>query len=446
MASTNLSAIAPVSTVNAINASSYPSAKADGSGVAFKNLLDISASSDRSGTNQTLKNKNAYTLDSNTVTRAIKQADSTKPRDSDIKDIKNDITDAITKTVTKDLDITDEQFSDIMQMLGITAIELLQPDNLAIFYATVNGTDNVQEVILNSDFTNVLNDLSLVSSDYSEKLQILSEMETVNTTKTSDILANITSDDIIAQQTVKEEVASSDKTFEVEISDILPEDNTAKAIDNQEKSNLSQDDFTGNDSKGNSTDILKQSDNEPTNILHTTSNEMSFNEVIDTLPRTEVSNVKIDTMDIIRQIAERISISCATAEDSTIQMQLNPENLGKIYINVTERNSEITARIAVSNEAVREALSTQMVELKEALNNSGIRVNEVEVTVASHEFEQNLEQNATSDDQRQNEQNLISSKSALGTDGSSASIDIPTEESLAQRIMKDNGNSVDFTA
>ncbi len=446
MASTNLSAIAPVSTVNAINASSYSSAKADGSGVAFKNLLDISASSDRSGTNQTLKNKNAYTLDSNTVTRTIKQADSTKPRDSDIKDIKNDITDAITKTVTKDLDITDEQFSDIVQMLGITAIDLLQPDNLAIFYATVNGTDNVQEVILNSDFTNVLNDLSLVSSDYSEKLQILSEMETVDTTETSDILANITSDDMIAQQTVNEEVASSDKTFEVEISDILPEDNTAKAIDNQEKSNLSQDDFTGNDSKGNSTDILKQSDNEPTNILHATSNEMSFAEVIDTLPKTEISNVKIDTMDIIRQIAERISISGATAEDSTIQMQLNPENLGKIYINVTERNSEITARIAVSNEAVREALSTQMVELKEALNNSGIRVNEVEVTVASHEFEQNLEQNATSDDQRQNEQNLISSKSALGTNGSLASIDIPTEESLAQRIMKDNGNSVDFTA
>lgn len=63
-----------------------------------------------------------------------------------------------------------------------------------------------------------------------------------------------------------------------------------------------------------------------------------------------------------------------------------------MYINVSQKNSEISARIAVSNEAVKEALQTQMVNLKEALNNSGIRVNEVEITVASHEFERNLEQ------------------------------------------------------
>ncbi len=151
-------------------------------------------------------------------------------------------------------------------------------------------------------------------------------------------------------------------------------------------------------------------------------------------------------MDIIRQIAERVSISGTTSEDSTIEMQLNPENLGKIYINVTERNSEITARIAVSNEAVKEALETQMVELRETLNNSGIKVNDVEVTIASHEFEQNLEQNAASDEQRQNEQNFAASNGGNGIDSSSAGIDRPEEEILAQRIMKDNGNSVDFTA
>ena len=34
-----------------------------------------------------------------------------------------------------------------------------------------------------------------------------------------------------------------------------------------------------------------------------------------------------------------------------------------------------------------------MAELRESLNQSGVKVDAVEVTVASHEFEKNLEQN-----------------------------------------------------
>ena len=462
MASTNVSAIASVPSVNTVNTSVQTSAKADGSGVAFKNLLNISASSNKGTTDQTLQSKNTYTPNSNPVSRTIKQADTTKLSDSEIKDIENDITDAVTETITNDLDITDEQLADIMQMLGITAIDLLQPDNLATFYAAVTGTDNVQDVILNSDFTNVLNDLSTVASDYSDQLQILSEMEMVSDPQIADadILPEVTTDDAILQQPVIEaatvvaqttgadisDKVSVDEPVENQMADTLPEDNTIKVVDDENQNDFTENDFSGNDSKSSSSNIVKHSDTETTGVLHNTANETVFEEVIDAVPEAETSPVKIDTMDIIRQIAERVSISGTTSEDSTIEMQLNPENLGKIYINVTERNSEITARIAVSNEAVKEALETQMVELRETLNNSGIKVNDVEVTIASHQFEQNLEQNAASDEQRQNEQSFAAANGGSGTDGSSAGIDRPEEEILAQRIMKDNGNSVDFTA
>ncbi len=462
MASTNVSAIASVPSVNTVNTSVQTSAKADVSGVAFKNLLNISASYNKSTTDQTFQRKNSYTQNSNPVSRTIKQADTTKLSDSEIKDIENDITDAVAETVTNDLDITDEQLADIMQMLGITAIDLLQPDNLATFYAAVTGTDNVQDVILNSDFTNVLNDLSMVASDYSDQLQILSEMEIVSDPQISDtdILPQVTTDDAILQQPVIEaatvvaqttgtdisDKVSADEPVENQMADTLPEDNTIKVVDDQDQNDFTENDFTGNDSKSSSSDIAKHSDTETTGVLHNAANETIFEEIIDAVPKAEASPVKIDTMDIIRQIAERISISGTTSEDSTIEMQLNPENLGKIYINITERNSEITARIVVSNEAVKEALETQMVELRETLSNSGIKVNDVEVTIASHEFEQNLEQNATSDEQRQNEQSLAASNSINSTDGLSSDSDLSEEEILAHSIMKDNGNSVDFTA
>ena len=157
------------------------------------------------------------------------------------------------------------------------------------------------------------------------------------------------------------------------------------------------------------------------------------------------SRLRVDTTDIIRQIVDSMSIS-NTTEESAINLQLTPESLGRMYINVSQKNSEISARIAVSNEAVKEALQTQMVNLKEALNNSGIRVNEVEITVASHEFERNLEQGAANDSRQQESTNSYNGSNSSDSGIDSDMMQDRAEERLVTQIMRDNGNSVDLTA
>ena len=127
-------------------------------------------------------------------------------------------------------------------------------------------------------------------------------------------------------------------------------------------------------------------------------------------------------------------------------MQLNPENLGKLYINVTEKNSEITARIAVSNEAVKNALESQMATLRENLQDANIRVNDVEITIATHEFERNLEQNAGNENGRHNGQQYTHQSSNNGGNGSGQNETASDESRLTAQIMRDNGNSVDFMA
>ena len=90
-----------------------------------------------------------------------------------------------------------------------------------------------------------------------------------------------------------------------------------------------------------------------------------------------------------------------------MEMQLNPENLGKVYVNISSKEGMIHAQLAASNEAVRAALETQVADLRQNLNQAGVKVDAVEVTVASHEFEKNLEQNQESEKQqgeRQQEQ------------------------------------------
>ncbi|MDD7178646.1 MAG: flagellar hook-length control protein FliK, partial [Lachnospiraceae bacterium] len=142
----------------------------------------------------------------------------------------------------------------------------------------------------------------------------------------------------------------------------------------------------------------------------------------------------------------------ASAEGNTVEMQLNPENLGKLVLTVTEKHGNVTAQIAASNEQVKEALQTQLVELRSTLQNQGIKIEAVEVTVATHEFEQNLDGNSSANGQMQEQ----ADRQNGGAPTQRRNLDrnnldelsglMSEEETLAAQMMRDNGGTVDYTA
>lgn len=169
--------------------------------------------------------------------------------------------------------------------------------------------------------------------------------------------------------------------------------------------------------------------------------------VIAEAPQTpDDSYLSIDTMDIIRQVAEKMRVSIS--EDMTsMELQLNPEHLGKVYMQVTAKEGTVSAQITAANEAVKNALEMQMAELKENLGQSGVRVNAIEVTVASHAFEQNLEQNSNREEQKGERAEAASRRRNIRLDSLEEFEDLMTEEeALTARIMRENGNTMDLTA
>ena len=160
-----------------------------------------------------------------------------------------------------------------------------------------------------------------------------------------------------------------------------------------------------------------------------------------------IVQTRIDVEDIMRQVSQMTRVMVTQAE-SSIEMQLNPANLGKVYLQVVSREGVVTAQLAAQNEAVKEALENQVAILKENMNQQGIKVEAIEVTIASHEFEQNLEQNQQSlageqqeaEAQKPSRRN-INLNSPEGLDGEQTE-----EESLAAKIMSEQGNTMDLTA
>ena len=434
------------------------------SGIDFKSYLGgRTAVQDNSTT--FLKRRNSYTLNkNNTKEISIKTASKNSPTESEVKKITDDISSQIVEKVTDDLDISEDELNNAMQLLGLTAMDLLNPANLAALYCEVTGNaSDPQALVLNADFTALFNDVSQVASENDAQLDLLSQLtasddgeildaDIVSSADTTEKTVDSSYDDTAASgQNINDTADEAVKVYDGSTQDSSYQNSdegtssgeTGNGITSDENAEKTQVDSSFDDSGER---VLHHDDgaHSDNSVLHASVSEQLNTDTSFEMSQSQ-SRLRVDTTDIIRQIVDSMSIS-NTTEESAINLQLTPESLGRMYINVSQKNSEISARIAVSNEAVKEALQTQMVNLKEALNNSGIRVNEVEITVASHEFERNLEQGAANDSRQQESTNSYNGSNSSDSGIDSDMMQDRVEERLVTQIMRDNGNSVDFTA
>lgn len=434
------------------------------SGIDFKSYLGgRTAVQDNSTT--FLKRRNSYTLNkNNTKEISIKTASKNSPTESEVKKITDDISSQIVEKVTDDLDISEDELNNAMQLLGLTAMDLLNPANLSVLYCEVTGNaSDPQALVLNADFTALFNDVSQVASENDAQLDLLSQLtasddgeildaDIVSSADTTEKTVDSSYDDTAASgQNINDTADEAVKVYDGSTQDSSYQNSdegtssgeTGNGITSDENAEKTQVDSSFDDSGER---VLHHDDgaHSDNSVLHASVSEQLNTDTSFEMSQSQ-SRSRVDTTDIIRQIVDSMSIS-NTTEESAINLQLTPESLGRMYINVSQKNSEISARIAVSNEAVKEALQTQMVNLKEALNNSGIRVNEVEITVASHEFERNLEQGAANDSRQQESTNSYNGSNSSDSGIDSDMMQDRAEERLVTQIMRDNGNSVDFTA
>lgn len=435
------------------------------SGIDFKSYLGgRTAVQDNSTT--FLKRRNSYTLNkNNTKEISIKTASKNSPTESEVKKITDDISSQIVEKVTDDLDISEDELNNAMQLLGLTAMDLLNPANLSALYCEVTGNaSDPQALVLNADFTALFNDVSQVASENDAQLDLLSQLtasddgeildaDIVSSADTTEKTVDSSYDDTAASgQNINDTADEAVKVYDGGTQDSSYQNSDEGTSSGETGNGITSDEKTQSKSLADSSfddsgeRILHHDDgtHSDNSMLHASVSEQLNTDTSFEMSQSQ-SRLRVDTTNIIRQIVDSMSIS-NTTEESAINLQLTPESLGRMYINVSQKNSEISARIAVSNEAVKEALQTQMVNLKEALNNSGIRVNEVEITVASHEFERNLEQGAANDSRQQESTNSYNGSNSSDSGIDSDMMQDRVEERLVTQIMRDNGNSVDFTA
>ena len=161
------------------------------------------------------------------------------------------------------------------------------------------------------------------------------------------------------------------------------------------------------------------------------------------------------TENIMRQLADMVKI--VKNENLTeMELQLHPASLGTVNVTLTTKGGVVTAQFTTQNEAVKAAIEAQATQLQTNLEEQGVKIEAIEVSVASHEMERNLDKEGSG--QQQSEEQKAErvqgtrrrsiNLRALGEDGELeqelAGADDATR--IAMEIMAANGNSMDLRA
>ena len=372
----------------------------------------------------------------------------TKEDSAEFKENLEETVNELKEEIKEIFGISDEEIEKILGDMGISILNLLNPEVGKEFALIANGESNFVAVLSNEMLANSITQLSEVYErlNIEEKLGIsTSELDSL----IQEAMARLEAEDV-----VKVDIANvSEVSDAVEVNDgnIVLEnkdtdntnikDNTIKSSSNNEieiiikddgdnSSNLSDDNFLDNNDSAKAEASIEYYETFIENINKAVNiNDL---ELIN-----EVTKVK-DMRNIVNQVIEKIKVS-VNASTTTMDLQLNPENLGKVNLNIVSSNGEISAKFTVENEFVKEALEAQMEGLKERFSEQGIKVNSVEITVAdnnlSKDNKDNLHQENHSDNKKKRE--FVKLDAVEEAD---------IKDNIILEMMKENGNQVDYSA
>ena len=147
-------------------------------------------------------------------------------------------------------------------------------------------------------------------------------------------------------------------------------------------------------------------------------------------------------IDIVNQVVEKLQSSMQNGQ-TTLEMQLNPERLGKMLVSVTSREGVMTANFTVQNEEARAALESQIISLRENLEQRNLKVDAVEVSVSDFTFSQSGQAD-TGDQKEFNQGN--GKRARFDFEAEDEETADTVEEPLSGRTSVGSGSTVDFTA
>ncbi len=374
------------------------------------------------------------------------------------------VADEITNEVKDALGVDDETLANAMTALGFSALDLLDTNNLAKLVLTINGSSDFTDLLTDENMMNQLNSLiDVVENINWEELTGMSK-EDFTAALTDAMQQGEIKDDTLATtvsdgetfNVVQEDVSDRQVTADVQadVSDNVTDTNQDVAVVVEKNQNETEQQTDSDVSENMSEDISGStlSDDDAVSDSQTTVQNSFVQNLEQAAGNVEqTQNVRPETVrtqqmiDIVNQVVEKIKVSLGT-DSTSMEMQLNPEHLGKVPLNVSSKDGMMTAVFSVQSEEAKAALESQMFTLRENLELRELKVDAVEVNVSDFDFSRS-DQTMDGGQSKADDGNGKQMKFDFGDDESDeTAISNEEKEAVRKQVMRDNGSQIDFTA
>lgn len=332
----------------------------------------------------------------------------------------------VAEAVKELLGISDEELNQMLEQLGITNLQLIQPETLQNLVLMANSEQDAVVLLTDAELLNTVNELTAQVEQILQEAGITTE-ELLMAFEDSDFAGMI--EDALNQlaETEEDEQEEVSTMVENEIS-VSSEENTEEAATVR-----IEDKNTENSAKDRNTDDSTEVDNfteQFVNNLQKAAQEIG-----------EITGQK-DIVQMVREVAdqilEKIKVS-VTAETTSLEIVLTPEELGKVNLTVSaDADGTMKAKFVTENELAREAIERNLVQFKEMLQEQGLKVDTIEVTVGNFEFDKNGQANESSQEKQKNGNRRFINEEELSQN--------EDNDQLAKILMEGGESTVNYMA
>lgn len=255
-----------------------------------------------------------------------------------------------------------EALNELMEQLDMTAVDLADMGNLTQLVKEVFGHEDMGSLLLDQEATQVLKDVKVAVEKLAEELGI--DISTLKEQIVAQRMAN-NNGKRVGQSTkepvghIPSEKAEQTQGVKVEVVDMRDAQSTTK-YSQKNMNNQDQGSSTFSDLIGQNLTLTKEV------VVQNTVNEIKYQQ--------------ISTREVIDQIVTKAVVRLSTGKTS-MHLQLNPGHLGKVAVSVTAEQGMVKGQFVAENHVVKEMLESNMIQLKAQLEEQGIKVDKIEVTV-----------------------------------------------------------------
>ena len=351
---------------------------------------------------------------------------------------------SIAQKIKKLLNIDDETLQTMLLSAGMTMQDLLNPDMLSQFFLQASGATPV-DLLIDESLNKTMKDLLSALQD------ILNQNQLSQETVPGEIASGQEETSGIVD--VKGQKAQNDQKAQME-STVSAGENVVEHT--YHESDTKTETGTGLDeSKIQSADVKvdieadgTQSQNQGSNDNLTRSQEQvigNLNQALDQITGADALTPAFDQTvartDIVRQVVDQIKLNLSK-DVTSMTVQLNPEQLGKVQIHVSTKDGVMQAQIIAENEAAKNAVESGIAVLKETFENQDLKVDAIEVMVGTQDYFAQGEENAQSQADTGEKQ---SGNRITGINLKDDSDDeISEEQKLEAEMMKTQGNQISY--